>query len=104
MNSSDGNPGGLDPEDLGSAVPAYGGSPMIYNAVGMALPPDELPLFSVQDVVEYLSEMVGEMEPGLHPVKVRALQEFREKFEAKVRSKLRHEMDVFNRNRGRTTL
>lgn len=90
------------PDDNGSAGCAYGiapSPPLGMRLVGSRVPQEDIPIFTLHDVLDILEDARKAVLPTIHPARHAALEPFKLEIEKLMREALQREIDAFYRSR-----
>lgn len=92
------------PDDMGSAVSAYGGAPppprsgLYYAPRGT--PREDIPIFALNDIVAVLDEAIGKLRGTLHPARHLALDTLKQEAILIACARLNDEVTAYYASRG----
>ena len=93
------------PDDEGTVAAAYGCVPIpaVYDSSRYVVPgtdPEDIPIFTLNDIVEVLTHAQENLQQTTHPVYHKVFASFRDEAEKQARADLNAEMVKFYRSQG----
>lgn len=87
------------PDDMGTAVAAYGCVPVPLNSglhyAPVGTPPASIPLFTLDDIQDILDEAAGKLRGAMHPARHSTLDALKEEVMGRARVRLNGEMAAY---------
>lgn len=92
------------PDDMGSAVAAYGCVPVPLNSglhyAPANTPREDIPIFALNDIEAVLDEAIGKLRGTLHPARHSALDNLKQEAMVIARARLNDEVAAYYASRG----